>query len=240
MANNFAILGATGLVGSNIFKYLVQSPTPSNIITLTRRKLDEAPALALSTAPVDHTITQPIEADSSKWPAIFGDLCKTTTPPPIVFTGLATTRGAAGSFEKQYALEHDLNIELAKAAKDAGVKTFVLISSAGATKDSRVPYTRMKGEIEDDIEKCGFERYIIIRPGLLLGPRSEVRYAEGLMQMIARGLHKVSNGALSNPWAQSGDVVARAAVRAALDEGITGKKILGQHEIVQLGEKPDW
>ena len=34
--------------------------------------------------------------------------------------------------DKQYKLEHELNTELAKAAKEAGIKTYILISSAGA------------------------------------------------------------------------------------------------------------
>ena len=53
-------------------------------------------------------------------------------PPSVLFYALATTRAAAGGFDEQYKLEHELNTELAKAAKEAGIKTYVLTSSAGA------------------------------------------------------------------------------------------------------------
>ncbi|EPS41530.1 hypothetical protein H072_4546 [Dactylellina haptotyla CBS 200.50] len=238
MSASFALLGATGLVGSNILKYLVHSPTPSTIITLTRRDLDDTTKSEAVAA--KHTLTTKIEKDTAQWATIFGEACKTTTPAPIAVTAMGTTRAAAGGFEQQYALEHDVNLAVAKAAKEAGVKTFVLISSASASQASSIAYSKMKGEIEDHIEEVGFDKYIVVRPGLLLGPRNETRTGEGIFQAIAKGLKHVSGGALSDFWAQGSDVVARAAVRAALDDSITGKKILDQKEIVALGKKEDW
>ncbi|KAF3936685.1 hypothetical protein ABW19_dt0200214 [Dactylella cylindrospora] len=228
---SFALLGATGLVGSHILKFLLQSPTPSKIYTLTRRELNETPG--------EHTINSTVDKDTDKWPALFHEGCESSGQPPITYTALATTRGAAGGFEKQYALEHDVNVAIAKAAKDAGVKTFVLISSGGADKSSMAGYTKMKGEIEEDIEACGFEKYIILRPGLLLGDRGETRLAEGLLRSVASGLGKL-NKALSESWAVPAEVVAKAAVRASLDESITGKKILYHKDIWELGRKEGW
>ncbi|RVD88636.1 uncharacterized protein DFL_002813 [Arthrobotrys flagrans] len=237
MTTTFALLGATGLVGSNILKYLIQSPTPSTIVTLTRREHDEA--ITSSAAAANHTLTAKIDKDTAQWATIFGEACK-VSPPPIAFTALGTTRAAAGGFDKQYALEHDVNVAVAKAAKEAGVKTFVLISSSGANKDSSIGYPKLKGEIEQHIEEFGFEKLIILRPGLLLGSRNETRLAEGIFQAVAKGLRSVSGGTLSDFWAQGGDVVARAAVRAALDENIKGKKILYQKDIVELGKEEGW
>ncbi|EGX43324.1 hypothetical protein AOL_s00215g60 [Orbilia oligospora ATCC 24927] len=237
MTTTFALLGATGLVGSNILKYLIQSPTPSAIVTLTRREHDET--IVSSAAAANHTLTAKIDKDTSKWATIFGEACK-VSPPPIVFTALATTRAAAGGLDKQYALEHDVNVAVAKAAKEAGVKTFVLISASRADKDSHMGYTKLKGDIEHHIEEFGFERFIILRPGLLLGSRNETRIAEGILQAVANGLRRISGGYLSDSWAQAGDVVARAAVRAALDDNVKGKKILYQNDIVELGNKEGW
>ena len=42
---------------------------------------------------------------------------------------LGTTRAAAGGFDAQYKSVHELNTELAKAAKEDGIKTCVLITS---------------------------------------------------------------------------------------------------------------
>jgi hypothetical protein len=78
----------------------------------------------------------------------------------VFFSAFATTRAAAGAFENQYKLEHDLNIELVKAAKVSGTKVSLLISSASASKNSMFNYMNMKGEI-DDIKALGFDHTII-------------------------------------------------------------------------------
>jgi hypothetical protein len=70
-----------------------------------------------------------VEKDTSKWGPHISSL---SPPPSVLFYALATTRAAAGGFDKQYKLEHELNTELAKAAKEAGIKTYILISTAGA------------------------------------------------------------------------------------------------------------
>ncbi|CCH61869.1 hypothetical protein TBLA_0F03310 [Henningerozyma blattae CBS 6284] len=86
-------------------------------------------------------------------------------------TGLSITRAAAGSTQEQYRIDHNLNIHLAKKAKENGCSTFVLVSSSLANADSRFTYLKMKGEIERDLEAIGFDHLIILRPGKLLGER---------------------------------------------------------------------
>jgi len=142
---------------------------------------------------------------------------------PIAFTSstdllsaLATTRGAAGGFENQYKLEHDLNLELAKAAKEAGSKVYVLISSSGASNTSRFGYMKMKGEIEEDIKALGFEHTVIVQPGLIAGRRQESRPAEAVARQIANVAGMISTHYLKDAWAQDADVIAKAAVSAGL------------------------
>ena len=51
----------------------------------------------------------------------------------------------------------------------------MLVSSAGADPSSRIFYSRMKGELEDDVVALGFPRTRVLRPGLLDGNRQEHR-----------------------------------------------------------------
>lgn len=134
----------------------------------------------------------------------------------------------------------DLNYDLAKAAKDAGVDTYVLISSASASSSSMLPYSKMKGELEDKIRALGFKHTVILRPGLIVGNRSETRVGEAVFRHIAVGMGKISN-ALKDSWAQDADVIARAAVEAGL-RCVEGKKEAGvwevvQKDIIQLGRE---
>lgn len=163
--------------------------------------------------------------------------------PQIFFSALATTRGAAGGFDKQYKFEHDLNIELAKAAKDAGTRVYVLISSNSANKSSMAAYLKMKGEIEEDIKSIGFEHTIIMRPGLIAGAREESRPAEAVLRTIAGLAGKLSTHWLKDGWAQDADVIAKAAVSAGLSaaSGEASSKVreIGGSEIVRLG-RTEW
>ncbi|KAH0844029.1 hypothetical protein AYO21_02212 [Fonsecaea monophora] len=228
------ILGSTGLVGSFILSTLRTNPASqfSSIEVIARRS---PPAATGESIPVNEFI----EKDTSKWAAHVSSL---SPPASVLFCGLATTRAAAGGFDKQYKLEHDLNIELAKAAKEAGTKTYVLISSGGADPHSFFAYPKMKGEIEEHVKALDFDHTIILRPGLIIGKRQEHRFAEGLFQSLASGLGRL-NRSLKDSWAQDAEVIAKAAVAAAIkaEKGEVKDKVwvIDQKEILRLGDK-EW
>ncbi|KIW73559.1 hypothetical protein PV04_01664 [Phialophora macrospora] len=228
------ILGSTGLVGSFILSTLRTSPSsPFSSIEIIARR---SPAATKdSTVPVNEFV----EKDTTKWA---GHVSSLSPAPSVMFSGLATTRAAAGGFENQYKLEHDLNIELAKAAKAAGTKTYVLISANGANPHSMFAYVKMKGEIEEHIKEIGFEHTIIVQPGLIIGHREESRFVEGLAQSLASVVGKV-HGSFKDSWAQDADVIAKAAISAAakVEKGEVKDKVwvLKQKDIIQLGSK-EW
>jgi uncharacterized protein YbjT (DUF2867 family) len=228
------ILGSTGLVGGFILSTIrtSTSSTYSGIDIVARR----APASARD-APVP--VNEIVEKDTTKWASHISSL---SPSPSVIFSALATTRAAAGGFENQYKIEHDLNIELAKAAKEAGVKTYVLISGAGSNTKSMFPFVRMKGEIEEHIKEIGFEHTVILQPGLIVGKREESRFGESIAQGLASMLGHV-HSSLKNSWAQDADVIAKAAVSAAIqvENGEVKDKVwvLGQSDIMRLGSK-EW
>lgn len=150
------------------------SPSISTIDIIARRS---PPA-----SETDTKLTSHIESDTSKWASQLGSL---RSAPQIYFCAFATTKANAGGFENQYKIEHDLNIELAKEAKAAGTKVFVLISGNGANKDSRIPYVRLKGEIEEDVKALDFDHTVILRPGLISGKREESRPAEAVVRQVS-------------------------------------------------------
>ncbi|GAD97494.1 NAD dependent epimerase/dehydratase family protein [Paecilomyces variotii No. 5] len=227
-----AIIGSTGMVGSHILSTLIAHPSISRIDSITRR----TPAAA-SAAP-QAKLTTIVDADTSRWASQLSSL---TPPPSIFFSAFGTTRAAAGGFENQYKIEHGLNVEMARAARDAGVKVYVLISSTSASKDSSIPYSRMKGEIEEDIKALDFERTVILRPGLISGMRDESRPAEAVFRFIAGVAGKV-HSSLKDSWAQDSDVIAKAAVNAGLKalegdlpSGNEKVWVLGGSDIIRLG-----
>ena len=59
---------------------------------------------------------------------------------------------------------HDLNLDLdlglARAAIESGVKVHLLISAAGVSASSSLPYPTMEGELEEEVQKLDFEHTI--------------------------------------------------------------------------------
>lgn len=228
------VLGSTGMTGSHILSTILclsPSQVPS-VQTISRR----TPAHPASTSTNTPKLDAKVEKDTSRWEALIS-----TPAPHIVFSALATTRAAAGGFDKQYVLEHDLNIALARKAREAGSSTYVLISASSASADSRIPYTRMKGEIERDVLAMDYAHTVILRPGLIGGRREESRPAEAVIRWLADGLGYISGGLLKDFWTQDADVIGRAAVRAGLraQRGeMPGKStILYGKDIIALGKE---
>ncbi|KAK0103425.1 Protein fmp52, mitochondrial [Cadophora gregata] len=223
-----AVIGSTGLVGSFILSTLLSAPSVSTVYAIARRQ----------PASTDAKLKPLVNKETSHWAA---SITNVTPPPAIFLSALGTTKVAAGSIEAQRKIDLDLNIEVAKAAKAAGVKIYVLVSTAGANSKSMIPYSKMKGELEESVKEIGFEHTIILRPGLLVGAREESRPAEAILRGVANCLGSVAH-VLKDTWAQDAEVVGKAAVSAGLQALEGGKpKVweIGQSEIVRLG-RTEW
>lgn len=97
--------------------------------------------------------------------------------------------------------------------------------------------------MEDAVQAIDFEHVVILRPGLIVGNRSESRAAEFVLRKIAQTAGSVSGDRLKDFWAQDDVTIARAAVKAGLECANGQEKervrILGQSDIVRLG-RTEW
>ena len=218
--------------GSLIINTLLSLPSITSVHALARRE----PSPTAAAFPKMYPLVSP---DTSEWPS---KLSSIAPPPSILFSGLGTTRAAAGGVDNQRKIDYDLNLALAQAARIAGVKVYVLVSSNGANAASGMAYPRMKGELEESVKGLGFDVTVILRPGLIVGDRQESRPAEAVVRGIA-GLVGVLGNALKDPWAQDANVIARAAVASGL-QALEGKApgkvwVVGQSDIVRMG-RTEW
>lgn len=175
-----AVFGCTGAVGSQILATLLAIDTFSSVKTVSRR-LPNAQSPKLQALK---------EGDISKWGGMISSL---SPKPSVVFNAVGTTRATAGGLQNQWKIDHDSCIENAKAAKEAGVKTYVFISSGGTRGflSIYVPYLKMKVGVEDTIRELGFEHAIILRPGMILG-REKPKNA--FLENIFANLNKLGQG----------------------------------------------
>jgi uncharacterized protein YbjT (DUF2867 family) len=232
MATSSLIIGSTGLVGSHILATLLAGESANAVHTITRR----APK---PTSPKLHSI---VEADTTQWTS---KLTSITPPPSTVISALGTTRAAAGGIANQWKIDHDLNVELARAATEAGVRHFVFVSSAGTRGmlANRVPYSQMKQGVEDSVKALEFETAIILRPAFILGQRETAQPGGDLAVSVVRGLGRLLGLGVQDRLGQEAEVIARAAVKAAklAEEGKAPEKywVLEQSDIVRLG-RTEW
>ncbi|KAF6230893.1 hypothetical protein HO173_011009 [Letharia columbiana] len=221
---------SSAALGSHILTTLTSLSSHPTIHAIARRDL---PTSSANVHPL-------IEPDSSKWPSSLQSLSPT---PNIFLSGLGTTKAQAGSFEAQRKVDYDLNVSLAKAAKESGVKVYVLISSAGVSTKSLFPYGKMKAELDEAVQELGFPHTILVKPGLLVGPRKDSRPMEAAFRVVAKGLGAISKGWLTDWWAQDADVIGRAAVAAGM-QCVEGKReegvwVVSQNDIIRLG-RTEW
>ncbi|KAI8945162.1 hypothetical protein F4801DRAFT_569390 [Xylaria longipes] len=223
-----AVFGSTGHSGQYILTSLLAMESTKTVYTFSRRAPKiESPKLS----PL-------IERDGSKWAS---SLSAIQPPPNVVLSALAMTHAEAGSTENKWKIDHDLNVDLAKAAKMAGVKIYVFISGAGARSalGGYISDMKMKRGVEETIEELGFEHAVILRPGMILGQRETPHPIGPLLNGVIYSLGRITKS-LQDRLGQEAEFVGRAAVRAAqiASDGRAPSKVwvIEGSDIVKLGE----
>ena len=210
------VLGATGLVGTQLVALLLENTNFEKIRIFVRRNTDiKHPKLEQHIVDFE---------DEKMW--------ETQLKGDVLFSTLGTTLKQAGSKEKQYNIDFTLNYDFAKAARANGIENYVLVSSVGANSKSRIFYTRIKGELDDAVSKIRFENLAILRPSSLTGNRKEKRMGEIITIPIATFLTKY----IFKKYRPIKDViVAQAMINAALVPS-KNKTIWEGEEVFDLAE----
>ena len=194
------VIGATGLVGTELVKQLLADDRFRAVIILARR----------STGRQHEKLEEHlIDFDQP-------DSWKHLVRGNVLFSALGTTLKQAGSKQAQYKIDYHYQYHVAAAAASNGVPVYVLVSSAMANETSRIFYTRMKGELERDVKKLGFRHLHILQPGMLAGNRQKKRTGEVVGLAALKLLNAVGIARRQKPV--DGGIVARAMINASFLE----------------------
>jgi len=173
------IIGATGVVGKELVKLLLQSKKYEQVNIIVRNKLSIVhPRL------VQHRITM---NDIHELPGHIFEQAQ-------VFCALGTTIKKAKTKEKFREVDFDYVLEFAKLAKSYGLESFTLVSAMGANKKSMFFYSRVKGEIEEALLALQLPKLYVVRPSLILGERQEKRFGEQLAAAWSKRFSFLFNG----------------------------------------------
>ena len=176
MSNKIAILiGATGATGSELLSQILNDDYFGKVVVLSRRQMDIIhPKLQIHIIDFDHT---------SIWTHLVnGD---------VLFSALGTTLKVAKTKANQFKIDYTYQYQVAKAASDNGVATYVLVSSYGADENSFLFYPRTKGQLDAAVQKLLFKHIHIFRPGILHRQLTKLRPVEKISIFIINALNKI-------------------------------------------------
>lgn len=190
------VIGATGATGRDLVKQLLNDNDFEQVDVFVRKPLNiQNQKLKI------HIVD--FEKPEDWKDSVKGD---------VAFSCLGTTLKDAGSKEAQRKVDYDYQFQFAKAAKDNNVEDYILVSAYGANPQSKIFYSKMKGELEDAVRKLHFNKITIFKPGMLERKDSE-RSGEVLGSRIIKFANKL--GLFESQKPLPTDVLAKAMINSS-------------------------
>ena len=241
METRALVFGATGYTGHHI----VQRLTADSIATVAHVRADSPRGEEWE----GRFRSYGAEISRASWEASEITSLVKDAAPTWIFALLGTTRarkkdlvarGEDGAQETYEAIDRDLTLMALEAA--AGLDSrplFVYLSSLGADVSARLPYLKVRGEVERRIAESALP-YVIAQPGFITGAdRPESRPMERVGAALSDGaLSALAAVGLRGPhakWASmSGDQLAAGLIAAARDAGSESSTTLEPPALRQL------
>ena len=190
------VIGATGATGKDLVNKLLEDKDFQEVHAFVRRPLN-----------IKNEKLKAHVVDFEK-PEEWKDLVKGD----VAFSCLGTTLKDAGSKDAQRKVDFDYQYQFAKNAKENEVEDYILVSSYGANPNSKIFYSRMKGELEKEVKNLHFNKMTIFQPGMLERKDSE-RTGEVLGGKIIKFANKLGICQSQKPLPT--DVLAQAMINSS-------------------------
>lgn len=192
------IAGSTGEIGKFLLEYLLEEEAFSKVSSLIRRPSTiEHPKLQNKVIAFDELP----ELDKLEFEVLF--IC------------LGTTIKKAGTQEAFRKVDYDYVVNLTDWAKKSGASQVHIVSAMGADANSRIFYSRVKGEMQNAVKKIGIASTYIYQPSLLDSERQEQRLGERIGILVFRALGFLFVGPLKKYASIKVQDVARGMLQRA-------------------------
>lgn len=188
------VIGASGLIGRELVQLLLKDTSFSKVTIFVRK------ALTISDNKLQQIVLDFNELE--QYSAAFDGY--------VLFLCIGTTRKKTPNLEDYRAIDYGITLRAANLAKASGVEEVHLISAIGASSKSTIFYSKLKGEIEEDLIKIGFASTYIYQPSMLIGTRGESRPAEFIFQKLMPVFDLLMLGNLKKYHSVSKEKLAKA------------------------------
>ncbi|WP_027544082.1 NAD-dependent epimerase/dehydratase family protein [Bradyrhizobium sp. WSM2254] len=180
MAFRVLIIGGTGQVGDAVVRALAAEPSCAEVVMVNRRAASpnadaRVRQVILDTADAQFPaeVTKVAQGMVAQGDPVYGASC------------IGVGKGSMKWSEAELtALEIGVVGGFARGCHAGGITRFSLLSAAGSTVKSRIRYARVMGLKEETVQKTGFQRLAIFRPGIIAGNAHTPGYLAWLGRLI--------------------------------------------------------
>lgn len=194
------IAGSSGLVGGELLKKLLDNSEYDEVVVLVRKKL-----------PLQHQKLQQVVVDFDRLADFENHIIG-----HALFCCLGTTRNKTPNLKDYRKIDHDYPVQLAKIAAKNSMSQCHIVSSLGANANSRIFYSKLKGETENDLKSLTFDSIHIYRPSLLTGKRPK----KALSERFATFLFKIIDPFLIGKLRRFRSISAKTVAVAMVNQSI--------------------
>jgi uncharacterized protein YbjT (DUF2867 family) len=217
MSYKVVLIGATGLIGSELLKDLIASDQISEILSISRKPLD-----TVHDKLTELTINfEDLEMYSEE---IKGD---------IIYSCLGTTRNETPDEELYKKIDFYYPLKLAVIALKNRASQLHIVSSLGADAGASNSYLKLKGELEAEIIKLKYKSIHIYQPSFLTGKRQQKRTADKILTPLMRLIDSIMLGPLRKYRSIAATTVSKAMLNQSL-KSLKGIFIYPSIEIQKL------
>lgn len=217
MSYKAILIGASGLIGSKLLEQLTQSDQISEVLVLVRKALD-----------ISHPKIRQILVNFDKLEIHSADI-----QADIIFSCLGTTRTKTPDPLLYRKVDMDYPLMIAEFGLKNGASQFHIVSSLGANTASSNSYLKLKGELENRLEKLNYPSLHIYQPSYLRGERKERRIADKIMMPLVRLIDPLLFGSLKKYRSIQAETVAKAMLNQSL-KNLKGSFIYMSNQIQQI------
>ncbi|WP_441233248.1 hypothetical protein [Bradyrhizobium sp. 930_D9_N1_4] len=174
------IIGGTGQVGDAVMRALAAEPSCAEIVMVNRKAASpnadpRVRQVILDTADASFSgeVTKLAQEMVAQGDPVYGACC------------VGVGKGSRNWSEQDLiALEIGIVGGFARGCRAGGITRFALLSAVGSTSKSRIRYVRVMGLKEEEVERTGFRRLAIFRPGIIAGNVHTPGYVAWLGRLI--------------------------------------------------------
>ena len=190
------ILGSTGLTGGLLLDILLNDDRYKSIILFNRKPIDKVHPK------INEMVIDLFNLIDYKDYFIADE----------VYCCIGTTATKTPNKEVYHKIDYGIPVTAAKLCKINKIETFLVISSLGADINSKIFYSRTKGEMENAVLDLNIKNTYILQPSMIGGQRNESRPIEFVFKHLMKLVNPLLIGKLRKYRTIHPSTIAKAMV----------------------------